>query len=738
MTQVSVLGVRHHGPGSARAVGAACNALEPDTVLIEGPKELEPLVSLLADPAAQPPLAGLVFAPAEPTRNAFYPFAAFSPEYVAIRAALARGAAVGFIDLPAANMLAWDEDADTDGVATRSDPIARLSEAAGFSDPERWWEDVLEHRHPGPEIFSAVAGAMASLREDQVDSRLTLVREAAMRKRIRAEIKAGAERLVVVCGAWHAPALDPDTFPSASSDNKLLTGLDRVKVEATWVPWTSRRLALASGYGAGIGSPAWYHHLFTRTSEEVIPSWMTRAARLLRDRGFDASPASALEASRLADALAAVRGRPLAGVGELDDAAVAVLCHGSELRLATVADDLYVGADMGSVPDAAPMVPLGRDLEATRKRLRLEKSAEERLVELDLRTPSHLGRSQLFHRLALLGIHWARQAAVAGRTLGTFKEAWTLEWGPELEIAVVEAAAFGPTIDTAAAAALTTQADTARLADLIGMIEHATLADLPDSVDVALDRLRRRVATLDDIGTLMDAVEPLARVARYGDVRGRSEDHASPVLTAMVTRISIGLAAACSSLDDDAARVMHARIAAVHRGLALHRGSGTTDEHVDARWLRALSSVAAMGTAHGLIVGYATRLLLDRGEIPRQEAGNAVSRALSTGADPERGAAWLEGFLKGDAALILHDHDLLATIDEWLSGVAVETFDDLVPLLRRSFSRFSAAERRMIGTAVKSIDAEADEPSGAGREIDARRADLVVAKVMALLGDAGE
>ena len=31
----------------------------------------------------------------------------------------------------------------------------------------------------------------------------------------------------------------------------------------TWVPWTHGRLASWQGYGAGVSSPGWYHHLFT-------------------------------------------------------------------------------------------------------------------------------------------------------------------------------------------------------------------------------------------------------------------------------------------------------------------------------------------------------------------------------------------------------------------------------------------------------------------------------------------
>ena len=78
-------------------------------------------------------------------------------------------------------------------------------------------------------------------------------REAHMRRAMRQAEREGRERIAVVCGAWHVPALT--TMPPASHDAALLKALPKVKVDATWVPWTNGRLCLASGYGAGIESP---------------------------------------------------------------------------------------------------------------------------------------------------------------------------------------------------------------------------------------------------------------------------------------------------------------------------------------------------------------------------------------------------------------------------------------------------------------------------------------------------
>src|SRR5258707_15513613 len=80
----AVLGVRHHGPGSARSVGAELERLRPATVLIEGPADADPLLALAAAPGMAPPVALLAYAPDAPRLSSFWPYAVFSPEWQAI------------------------------------------------------------------------------------------------------------------------------------------------------------------------------------------------------------------------------------------------------------------------------------------------------------------------------------------------------------------------------------------------------------------------------------------------------------------------------------------------------------------------------------------------------------------------------------------------------------------------------------------------------------------------------
>jgi len=283
-----LLGIRHHGPGSARSVLRALDDLRPDIVLIEAPADVDAALRWVGEPGLVPPVALLTYVPAEPARAAFAPFATFSPEWQAIRWANEHGVEVHAIDLPLAVTLASAGDAEVSLVAEAAppDPLRELAAAAGDHDPERWWEDVIEHRGDGAPAFDAVDEAMAAARDGFVPTARELQREAHMRRAIRAARRAGHGDIVVVCGAWHVPALDVDApgAPNVSTDTATLRGLPKVKTAVAWVPWTHRRLAAGSGYAAGVESPGWYRHVFDHPGSDGVARFFVDAARLVRER----------------------------------------------------------------------------------------------------------------------------------------------------------------------------------------------------------------------------------------------------------------------------------------------------------------------------------------------------------------------------------------------------------------------------------------------------------------------
>ncbi|MGW7254067.1 DUF5682 family protein [Streptomyces sp. NPDC054834] len=763
-----LLGVRHHGPGSARAVRAALEAARPEVVLIEGPPEADDLVPLAADDRMRPPVALLAHAVDEPGRSAFWPLAEFSPEWVAIRWALAHGAHARFIDLPAAHTLAWEreegrgegkeegrggrggggDEGGDEGEAddVRLDPLAVLAEAGGYDDPERWWEDAVEHRGGVDRDpfapFAALEEAMGALRERYGTGGRARdpVREAYMRLQVRAAQREFGDEVAVVCGAWHVPALREKA--AVTADRALLKGLPKVKTDMTWVPWTHRRLARAGGYGAGIDSPGWYGHLFT-APDRPVERWLTKVAGLLREEDRIVSSAHVIEAVRLAETLAAMRGRPLAGLSETTDAVRAVMCEGSDVPLALVHDRLVVGDVLGEVPEGAPAVPLQRDLAREQRRLRLKPEALERELELDLRKETDAGRSRLLHRLRLLGVDWGEPVASRGST-GTFRETWRLRWEPELSVRVAEAGVWGTTVVAAATAKAEADALAARsLADVTALAERCLLAELPDALPVVMRVLADRAALDTDVGHLAQALPALVRSLRYGDVRGTGTEALAEVAAGLAERVFVGLPPACAALDADAAEEMRGHVDAVHGAVAL-LAEAAVPGHGDLRprWRAVLRTLSARDAVPGVVRGRAVRILLDDGGLGQDAAARLMGLVLSPGTPPADAAAWIEGFVGGGGGMLLvHDERLLGLVDAWLTGVPAEAFTDVLPLLRRTFSAYEAGVRRTLGElvrrgpgAARSATATGAGIPGFAADLDPDRADTVLPVVRLLLG----
>ncbi|BCF85789.1 hypothetical protein RQCS_53340 [Rhodococcus qingshengii] len=717
--RVRVFGIRHHGPGSARSVRQGLEEFSPDVVLIEGPSDADPLVMLAASESMKPPIALLAYATGEPSKAAFWPFAVFSPEWQALQWAAKNGVQARFCDLPAFNVLA------DQGIRTvrEGDPLSELAAAAGFDDTERWWDSVIESSS-GADSFDAITEAMEALRETVPIDEETAHREAYMRQVLRKTLKDGAERVAVVCGAWHAPALVGALGPAAP-DARILKGMSKVKTSLTWVPWTHSRLASASGYGAGITSPGWYHHLFT-ANDKTITRWLTKVARVLRDEDLPISSAHVIEAVRLADTLAALRSRPLAGLSEVTEATRSVMCDGNDVLLDLITRRLVVGEALGAVPEETPTVPLEADLRARSKTLRLKQQAGAKTLDLDLRRDIDVERSQFLHRLGILEIDWGTPADSEVRSTGTFRETWALQWKPEFSVSVIEASLWGTTVVAAATSRVVSKINEPdiTLASLIGLLENSLLANLPAALSAVLESVKTVAALDHDVSHLMAALPTLTRTLRYGDVRGTDVSALVDVADSLLIRICTGLAVAVTGLDDPSAEEFREHLDKVHSAVMVR-----DDRDASARWLQAMAGVIDRDDVNGLLVGRLVRLLRDSGSITETAAAQRLSRALSVGSTPTGKAGWVDGFLGGGGLVLVHDRALLTLIDTWVRQLREQDFIDTLPLLRRTFGAFEAGERRAIGQAVR----------GGRRvettvETDARRGRAAMAVVADILG----
>lgn len=701
--EVHLFGIRHHGPGSARRLVEALDALAPAAVLIEGPADASDLLPMLADPEMVTPVALLTYAADDPVNASFYPFADYSPEYQAARWAVRHGAALRFIDLPASDRLGAHgaEPIDEATVLFEQDPIARdpigvLAEAAGYADGESWWSDVIEENPAPGLIFAAVADAMTALR---TESGSLSAREAAREAHMRIEIARAAKEsdgpVAVVCGAWHVPALAERR--SLASDRDLLKGRPKVTVKATWAPWTAPRLARASGYGAGVAAPGWYAHLWQSGDHETRDSaWLARICRVLRERGHFVSTASAIEGQRLSRALAALRGRPAPGFEELRDSAIACLCNGERAMWDDIAAELLIGSEVGAIPASTPLAPLLEDLQRQQKATRLKPEALERALTLDLRSESGLARSTLLHRLTALDVPWGRLTD-AGRSRGTFRENWQLCWEPEFAVRLVENLVYGATIAEAAGGriveAMQAEPD---LGALAALTRDAMIADLPQATGIGIAALEEKAALTSDCGTLLAALPPMADILRYGEARAGTAEHLAALMPRIVVQAALALPYAVRNLDAEAAGKLRGQILSAETAIQLAK----LDPEIMAQWHGALRKLLDDAQATRIIAGVAARLLYEADLLAAEAAAILLGRMLSPGTPVADAAGFFEGFLEGAGQRLIHDAPLREAVDHWLASLDEDSFTTNLPLFRRVFSVLDRSERRRLLDAV--------------------------------------
>ena len=579
------------------------------------------------------------------------------------------------------------------------DPIGALAFAAGYEDGESWWQHVIEENpEPGP-IFLAVADAMRALREDvPPPQREEAAREAHMRLEIAKSRKAAAGPVAVVCGAWHVPALMGKH--SAKDDKALLKGVAKRKISATWTPWTAPRLAISSGYGAGVAAPGWNRHLWETPQAEQCTRWVARTARCLREKGHGVSTASLIETERLAMSLAAIRGRPRPGFEELVDATVSCLCFGNPRLWQSISTDLLIGSEVGSIPDDVPLAPLLEDLQRQQKAARLKPEALDRELSVDLRTDSGLLRSTLLHRLNALDVPWGKLDD-PGRSRGTFRERWVLSWEPEYAVALVENLVYGASIAQAAAGRIVARLESARgLGALSQLVFEALTAQLPAAAARVSQALEARAGQATDGLEMLSALPPIADVLRYGRARQVDMGQMAVLFERIAIQAAINLHHTARGLDDEAAEALRSAIHAADRAIQL------TESSASESWVEALQAVVADDGATPLVAGQSARLLYEAEHLDSEEAVRLLDRKLSPGTSTAAAAGFFEGFLDGAGSRLIHDAALRGCVSDWLLSLEEDEFVESLPLFRRVFSNMDKMERRRLLDAALGREAE--------------------------------
>lgn len=690
-----VFGIRHHGPGSAKNVLRALDEYQPDCILIEGPIDAQKVIPLSAHKKIKLPLAILIYNPSNFDQAAFYPFAKFSPEWQAIQYGHKHKLNIQFIDLPQSiNLLLPDENEYSTNIDI-TDPLANLARLAGFEDSERWWDFTFEYAESGMEIFALIEEMVTALRKEIIDQeRETLIREAHMRIQIRNALKKKYERIAVICGAWHVPTLNDLSLFSLKHDKALLKGLPKIKTQATWIPWTYERLARSGGYAAGVDSPAWYELIFNSKSDSAT-RWLSKAARLLRKNGLDASTANVVEAVSLAKHLAAMRDISLPGLNELKEAALSTLCDGKEIKYELIESKLVIGNKVGRLPKNVPTVPLEKDVQQQIKKARLTKfynSSEATTKKLDLRKPIGLLGSKLLHRLSILDIPFGKARKGSKFATGSFSESWKLKWKPEYSIRIIEASMWGNDIEEATRNYIVNTVREQKLLEpLAELLEQVLKADVPLALASLLQQISQLAVIESDTDQLMSLVPNLIDAMRYGSSRKLDIAQIDRILQNVLPRIMIGLPSACIGINEEQANNLFEKIQRLNHSIFVIKDSNYIQS-----WYQVLIRIAEHPGSQIMINAQVHRILFERKIYDNEKISQRMHFHLSTGASTMDQAMWIEGFLYGSAMVLIHHFPFWKIVDEWLEGVSEQQFMEMVPVLRRTFSEFSPSEKKKL------------------------------------------
>lgn len=714
-----LFGVRHLSPAAAFRLRKALDEAKPELVLVEGPSDLNDQMEWLCHPDTQFPAAILAYTKEPPVRTVLWPFAVYSPETQAILWAHEHGAACRFMDLPSSVFLAFAEAAakreaalEEDGEDRQEEPATtesvykRLETLTG-EDHDTFWERNFEQLGDG-EDFRAVNNTFGrQLREATVESGRdmaeTVVREAYMKRAIVQAVASGIspEKIFCVCGSFHVAGLE-ENQPMSDGEE---AALPRADCCATLMPYSYYRLSSRSGYGAGNRAPAYFELLWDALNRggmgEGAYLYLTRLAAAHRKAGNLVSSAEVIEAVRLADTLATMRGSKYPALSDLRDASVTTMGHGSFSELALAAADTEIGKKIGFLPEGVARTSVQEDFYRQLKELRLEKlrTAELQRLDLDLREKLNvkseaaalgdLRRSFFLHRLRVLGIQFAN--LLPSRQEGAnWGEYWELRWTPEAEIEIVESALMGDTIEGAAAFALKERADNSTtIAQAADIFQDAFLCGMPGAAGHALSVLQGLSVDSAAILEVAETASRLSLVVRYGDLRRFDPAPVVPLIQQLYLRACLTLADAC--VCD--AKAAPAVTQAMDRLNALQLNHEFLEEN---RWLDLLVDISDRDDLNTRCSGFAMAILLERGKADEALLSREVARRLSPGVPADLGAGWFEGLAGKNRYALIARLSLWRQLDDYLSGLDDETFKRALVFLRRAFADFSPNEKNDI------------------------------------------
>lgn len=718
MGQLHVIGVRHHSPACSRLVAHMIREVKPKYVLIEGPVDMNGRIDELLL-GHELPIAIFSYAHGENMHHASWsPFCAYSPEWVAIQEAKSVGAETLFMDLPA-----WDEaflDVEnrySDRHTRSSLRMQALCDRMGIEDTDALWDHLFEQPLEMDALKTRLQTYFTELREGDEALGRDVSREAYMSRWIAWALHQGKGQkrgdVLVVCGGYHAPMLAKNhaSVPNPEAKPEVPEREGAERTGSYLVPYSFHRLDSFVGYESGMPSPEFYQRLWDDGADAAGEHMLFTAIDHLRKKRQRVSPADAIAAMTLARGLRTLRGHvQLARVDVLDGLAAAVvkdaldaplpwnrrgtLLKGTDPMLVEIVS-AFSGERIGKLAKGTPLPPLVEDAFAELERVGVKPDrTTAKDITVTLTEPSGLATSRVLHRLRVLAIPGFKlvKAPSFDRDHTALTEVWSVARVLEQEPALIEAAAYGASLEAAAAAKLEESVSAASgMAVLARNLREAALVGIESLAARLAEDARRAAGVEPSFGDLGAGLADLVGLHEHDVLFGAAD---APLIgEAIAAGFDRGLWL-FEGIEGDAGEpevkgALALRDALKRAGHKLGLDASRAEAVMQRRSADNDSPPPIRGAAFGFLWSLS-------GEVDEQAATSAVKSA----GKPETLGDFLAGLFALAREEIIRAPGLLHVVDGLISPMSREDFLIAIPSLRMAFSWFPPKEKEEIAKQI--------------------------------------
>lgn len=696
----NIFGIRHLSPASALHLCTYLDQQQPACILIEGPSDCNDMIEDITQDQLQPPFAIMAYTTTSPIHSILYPYAKYSPEYVAMTWAKAHQVPCYFMDLPTSAFLSFDTQKDE----------TQDHELDVDMDENDQWERIFEHETNCEAFMEAVALFAHHLRELKPADETTLLREAYMKTTIQHLIQQGIHEddIVVICGAFHMEGIIQSKPLPATQYEKLQKQVS----QTTLMPYSYFRLSSLSGYGAGNKAPAYYELLWEYAKEgheeQCAYAYLSKLSLYQREHGFNCSTAQVIEALQLAQSLAAMHQEQVPSLQDLKDAAITCMGSGNKAELMEAFMACDIGTTMGYLPKGMSKTAIQNDFYTQMKTLKLERfnTMNANTLELDLRENTNvksqdsafldLRRSYFLHQLRFLHIPFCTLQPTSQQS-ADWKEIWECKWSSEAEITLIENSLYGESVAYATQFSIKQKlTDAINMNDCATLMEEAFLCGLQESMSHALDTIHKLAIDSSSFEDIVKTAKRLSHMMRFGSLRRMENEALAPLFHQLFYRAILLCVSSCQC-DDKVSHTMMESLKTINDLSIQH------DHYMQDEWILVLQELSQKDDINQLLSGYATAILLERGLLQEDEFQRIVMYHVSHGVPVDIAANWFEGFMMKNHYALIARSFIWKQLDTYIQQLDDDDFLRALLYLRRAFSSYSAKEKHEIAQNLGSL-----------------------------------